>query len=275
MNQILDLVRAVPDVVWSGLIASVLTLGGVLISNRSNSTRLRIQLHHDADQKARERIATMRREVYLKAVEELTKANSHLAGLSQMDPTKTNLAEGLQGFFAAAAKLQLVAEPKTALLVNGLVASYGELLLRLMGRALPLHDVRSDISIHDSLYNSAQEQVARILREMAEFNESAQVDDQVFGALERSIEGFRARASKHAADRANAWAQFNSLNVEFCKQLFTDLREVGEQQIPVLVEIRRDLGLTSELVAYREQMEQQWRRMSFELDGLLLKLQRD
>lgn len=273
MNQLLALLQTVPDVVWSGLIASVLTLSGVLISNRSNTTRLRIQLQHDSDQKSRERTAVLRREVYLEAVEELTKANSHLAGLPQADPTKENLAEGLQGFFGAAAKLQLVAEPKTALLVNELVASYGELLLRLLGPAMPLHEARSDISIHDTLYNRAQEQVTRVLGEMAKFNETAQASPQVFAALQRSLEGFQSLASTHAAERAEAWDRFNRLNVEFCKQLLTDVRSIGEQQIPVLVEIRRDLGLTTQLETYRQQMESQWLRMSSQLNALLNKLQ--
>lgn len=273
MSQLVDMLRSVPDVVWSGVIASVLTLSGVLISNWSNTTRLRIQLQHDSDQKAMERTAMLRREVYLKAVEELTKANSHLAGLPQADPTKTNLAEGLQGFFGAAAKLQLVAEPKTALLVNSLVASYSELLLRLLGRTMPLHEARSDISVHDTLYNQAQEQVTRVLGEMAKFNESAQANPQVFDALQRSLEGFQSRASKHATDRSLAWETFNRLNLEFSKQLLIDLREVSEQQIPALVEIRRDLGLITELEAYCQQMETQWIRMSSLFDALLKKLQ--
>lgn len=273
MNQFFDLLHSVPDVIWSGVIASVLTLSGVLVSNRSNTTRLRIQLQHDSDQKSRERTANLRREVYLKAVEELTKANSHLAGLPQSDPTTTNLAEGLQGFFGAAAKLQLVAEPRTALLVNSLVASYGELLLRLMGRAMPLHGIRSDIAIHDTLYNRAQEQVTRVLGEMTKFNESAEADGRGFAALQRSFQGFQEKAINHAADRTKAWETFNRLNVEFCKQLLTDLRGVGELQIPVLVEIRRDLGLTTDLDAYREQMEEQWLRMSIQMDSLFHKLQ--
>ena len=272
MNHPLDLLRSVPDVVWSGVIASVLTLSGVLISNWSNTTRLRIQLQHDADQKTKERTAILRREVYLKAVEELTKANSHLAGLPQSDPTKVNLADGLQGFFGAAAKLQLVAEPKTALLMNQLVASYGELMLRLMGSAMPLHGLRSDISIHDTLYNQAQSQVTRVLGEMAKFNESAQVNDRVFGALQRSLEAFQAQTAKHASDRAQAWDTFNRLNVDFCRQLLTEMRSIGEQQIPALVEIRRDLGLTTDLEAFREQMEAQWHRMSAQLQSLLQKL---
>ena len=220
-----------------------------------------------------ERTATLRREVYLSAVEELTKANSHLASLPQTDPAKANIAEGIQGFFGAAAKLQLVAEPKTALLVNQLVATYGELLLRLMERAIPLHKIRSDISINDDLYIRAQAQVTRVLVEMTKFNEAAHVNDAVFAALQRSFEGYQAQTLKYAAKRKAAWNKFNCLNVEFCRQLLTEMRIVGEQQIPVLVEIRRDLGLTTELAAFRQQMESQWIRMSAQFDALLRTLQ--
>jgi hypothetical protein len=273
MAYLVDLIRSVPDVVWSGLIASALTLSGVLISNRSNTNRLQIQLQHDATEKAKERTATLRREVYLRAAEELTKANSHLASLPQADLAKTNAAEGLQGFFAAAAKLQLVAEPKTALLVNQLVSAYGELLLRLMARLMPLQKARVDISISDDLYNKSQAEVTRVLGQMAKFNEAAQVDDRVFGALQRAFDGYQDQTTKYAADRSEAWEQFNRMNIEFCRQQLTDLRVVGELQIPVLVEIRRDLGLTSDLNAYREQMQTQWNRMAAQLESMLRALQ--
>ena len=129
MTDLICFLQSIPDVIWSGLIASVLTLSGVLISNWSNTSRLKLQLQHDADQKTTERTATLRRDVYLSAAEELTKANTYLGSLAQIDLAKTNPAEGMQGFFGAAAKLQLVAEPKTALLVkfiNTVFPSLGE-----------------------------------------------------------------------------------------------------------------------------------------------------
>ena len=122
------LLQSIPAVIWSGVIASLLTLSGVFMSNLSNTNRLKLQLQHDEREKAKERTATLRREVYLRTVEELVRANAHLSGLPQLDITKTNLAEGLQGFASAAARLQLVAEPQTALLVNQLQADYSELV---------------------------------------------------------------------------------------------------------------------------------------------------
>jgi hypothetical protein len=269
MSPLIDLLRSIPDVVWAGIIASALTLSGVLLSNRSNTKRLRIQLQHDAEEKAKERTAALRREACLRAAEELTRANSHLASLPQSDLTKTNAADGLQGFFAAAARLQLVAEPKTALLVNQLASAYGELFLRLMVRIVPLQKARVDISISDDLYNRAQAQVTRVLAEMSKFNEAARVDEAPFRALQRAFDAHQAQANEYAARRTASWQQFQSLHVEFCKQLMIELRGVGEQQIAVMIEIRRDLGLIAELGAFREQMSTQWKRMAAQLDTTL------
>jgi len=273
MNPIIDFIRSIPDVIWSGLIASVLTLSGMLISNRSNTKRLLLQLRHDAAEKAKERTATLRHEVYLRMAEELTKANNHLVSLSQSDLTKTNVADGLEGFFVAASKLQLVAEPKTALLVNQLVAEYGELLLRLIARLMPLQKARIDIAISDDLYNKARTEVTRVLDEMAKFNEAVQANDAVYDALQRACDAYQGQAKKYATERSAFWKDFNRLNVEFGRQLLTEMRVVGELQIPVLVEIRRDLGLTAELGAFREQMEAQWNKIAPQLDAMLSAIQ--
>lgn len=273
MSELLNLLRSIPDVVWSGVVASVLTLSGVFLSNKSSNNRLRIQLEHDAAEQSKERTASLRREVYLVAAEELTKAQSRLAALPQSDIAKTNPADGLQGFFAAAAKLQLVAEPKTALLVNQLTGSYGELLLKLITRLLPLQEAKSDISINEDLYNKAQAEVTRVLAQMARFNEAAQVNEAVFRALERAFDAYQSQANTYAAARNVAWDKFNRLNVEFCRQLLIDMRSLSEQQIPVLIEIRRDLGLTAELGAFREQMEVQWNKMAAQFDTMLHALQ--
>ncbi|WP_016835665.1 hypothetical protein [Herbaspirillum lusitanum] len=153
MEELISLVSSIPSSIWGAVGGAIITLCGVFITHRGNTNRLRIQLAHDSGEKAKERISALRKDIYLKTVEELTKANAHLASLPQKDPTKGNLADELQGFFITAAKLQLVAEPKTALLVNELVASYGQLVLKGMGNAMPLHRIRSDIAIFDDLYN--------------------------------------------------------------------------------------------------------------------------
>ena len=273
MTSLVFFLKSIPDVIWSGLIASVLTLSGVLISNWSNTSRLRLQLRHDSDQTATERTAALRRDVYLLATEELTKANSYLGSLPQIDLAKTNAAEGMQGFFAAAAKLQLVAEPKTALLMNQLVADYAELLLKILASLLPLQGLRADIAICNDLYEQAQVEVKRILAEMTKFNESAQTDGAIFKALQRAFDFQQSQSQLYASERSEHWDNFNKLNVKFCRSLIPEMQRLGEIQIPVLVEIRRDLGLTGELDAFRAQMQANAERMKNQLENLLNAIQ--
>lgn len=250
----------------------MLTLGGVLISNGSNTNRLKMQLQHDANEKTKERTATLRREVYLRVAEELVKANVHLAALPQLALSKTNLADGLQGFFSAAARLQLIAEPRTALLVNELASEYGELVFKLMTHLLPVSKAKSDIQIADDLYSKAQAEVTRLLFAMARLNESGRPDPQAFQALDRNLKFHQTQTAKYADERNTAWTAFNQNNFAFQRYLFTQLRDIGSKQIPVMVEIRRDLGLTGDLAEIEAHMKQQWVRMESHLEVLIAAL---
>lgn len=159
--------------------------------------------------------------------------------------------------------------------MNGLVATYSELFLRVLTRLMPLQNARLDISINNDMYDKAQAEISRILAEMVKLNETAKADDFVFGALQRSLSSYTAQADSYSAARGQAWDDFNRLNIEFSRQLLTDLRLVGKEQIPVLIEIRRDLGLDSNIEEFRKQMDSNWERMSQQNDALLSKLQLD
>jgi hypothetical protein len=273
LTEIVGFLKSIPDVIWSGVIASIITLSGVFLSNISNNNRLKLQLKHDADEKAIERTATLRREVYLETVGELVKANSHLSSLPQIDVTKTNLADGLQGFSIAAARLQLIAEPKTSLLVSQLSASYGELTFKLMIDLIPLIKAKKDIEIADNLYNRTQVEINRILAEQRKINESGNQNPKAFQSLQSSYKFEQEQAAQYSAESSEGWERFNQCNITFQKHLLIELKEISSKQVPVMVEIRRDLGLTGDLTAIEEHMHQQWLRMETHFDALIAAVQ--
>lgn len=273
MQAFASFLASIPATVWSGIIGAILALSGVFLSNHGNTARLRIQLRHDAAEKAKERTAALRRDVYLRAIEELTKANSHLAGLPNLDPTKVNIGDGLQGFFAAAARLQLVAESKTALLVNKLVGEYVELVFDLFGALRSVHAANSDIQIADRHYTLAQAENTRILAEMAKLNESGKPDPAVFRALQAGFKFHSGQSDKFAAERSDAWARFNETNIAFQRTLLANLRDLAPRQLPVMIELRRDLGLNGELDELEGQMRRQMQRMEERFNALIAQLE--
>lgn len=272
--SIYTMIASVPDVVWSGAIASVLTLSGVLLSNWSNTNRLKIQLTHDSDEKAKERLSTLRKEVYLNAAVESIKANAYLGSLPQVDFTKANADEGMQGFFAAAAKLQLISEPKTSLQVSELVSTYGELLFKAMAMVLPIQKLQTDIAIRDDHYNRVQAEVSRVLAAITQFNEAAKTDDAVFKALNASFDFHQGQANKFASERSALWDERNRLHRAFAREFVVDMKLAGERQMQVMVELRRELDVGGDADAFMQQMNAQWKRMKAKLDALLDDLER-
>ena len=272
MCILLDWLKSIPDVIWSGVIASILTLSGVLISNASSTKRLRAQLAHDASEKFKDRKASLRREVYLKAAEELVKANMYLASLPSVDISTTNVGSSLQDFFVAASKLALVSDAETTYQVNELIGSYGGLVLQLTSRVMPIQTLKSDIAIRTDHYNGAQAEISRLLASMKHFNESVQTDARVFDVLQKSFTFQQEHSATLVSERAALWKKMISAQIEFSRYLLSELGPITNQQIRVMIEIRKELGLDGELEAFVKQMEKQRDRMSVQTEKLFQEL---
>lgn len=261
LGEILKSLGEVPDVVWSGIIASLLTFIGVMLSNGSNTKRLNIQLNHDAKEKAKERTAVLRRDVYLKAIEELNRVNTKLVALAQADFVNSNPTNDLQDFYAAASKLQLIAEPETSILASKLVAAYGILTMRLLARLGPLNDIKIEISISDRAYDVAVAEVNRVLEKQRLLVESGQPDQIQMAALNNAYDFSSSQAKNYADQRAAAWESFHQHHVEYVKMVMRELKIIGEQHPPLMIAIRRDLGLTEEIEILKEHLDSQWKEM--------------
>lgn len=268
-----SLLAEIPDVIWSGVIASVLTLSGVLISNGSNTNRLKLQLQHDSNEKEKERKAALRRDVYLLAAEECVKANTHLSSLPQIDLTAANPADGLKDFFAVAAKLQLISNQKTSFLVSELVATYGELFFMALAKLKPIQSLRTEVSIRDKHYTLAQAEVTRVLAKMAQFNESAQTDIAVFNALNHSFEFHQSQAKQFTEERKKLSQEQSSLHIAFIREWIPNMKLIGERQLLVMIELRRELHIESDIDAFTQLMNAQWQKINSQMDTLLTTLE--
>lgn len=272
MKELITFIQSIPDVVWSGVIASCLTLLGVMLSNKSNTNRLREQLAHDAAEKTKERTITLRREVYLTLAEELVKVSTHLGNLPQLDLAKTNFAEGMQGFLAASSRLGLIAEPKTALLISRLSSDYGVLLLKLAEYLIPITKFKSDQKIANEYCEKSQAEINRLISEMARINESGKPDEQVFQVLLSSTEFHQKQSDKYAKERDAAYQSCMHHSKIFQRQLFIHLKEIYVQHVPVMIELRRDLGLTGDLTELETHFHNQYERMQEQINSLINKL---
>lgn len=265
----IEVLGSIPTVIWSVMLGSLITFLGVLISNRENRKRLEIQLKHDAEIKIIERKASMRREVYLSAAEELVKANNYLGSLAQIDPVKTNIADGLQGFFASAAKLGLVSEQETGKALNNLVLAYSALFFRLLSKVSPINDSRADIDIINYHYEESQIEIKRVLAAMTSQYESGTPSETIFKALEKSFEFHSNKSRELANQRAECWEKLNELTRKFAIEIAEEMKAISILQIPVLVGIRKELDIETDIESYKNQVVNSTEELKKQLDGFI------
>jgi len=271
--QLLELLKDIPNVIWSGVIASAITLSGVMLSNRSNTKRLLRQLSHDAREKEKERSAEMRRDVYLKASAEMARIGAYFASLPQLHRVKDNLGDGLKDFLSASAKVQLVSEPETARLVGELTTRYGEILLTLIARVQPVHDLKIHIDIANDFYERNQADVTRTLSEIKQINESGRPDPVRHAALQRSFEQAQSLTKECAEEREHFYEQHGAAHKTFNMLLMQEMRTVGQLQVHVTAAIRKELNLETDVMEYEARLQDNWERMDRKIKEVLAQLE--
>lgn len=143
----------VPWIIWSGLISSLVASGVAAFTIRAsskNSLRLLAKQHehndaqanrqrdHDAKQKDEDRKATIRREIYTKAVEETHALLGYIGGLPDRPLNAGNDADGFQSFLKANAKIWLVADAEAAHLSRDLASDLAEVFFHEMAASNPI-----------------------------------------------------------------------------------------------------------------------------------------
>lgn len=141
------------------------------------------------------------------------------------------------------------------------MAAYGTLTLRLLAKLGPLNDIKIEISINDRAYDVAAAEVNRVLEKQRLLVESGQTDQVQMNALNNAFTFSSSQAKKYADQRAAAWAAFHLHHVEYVKMVMLELKIIGEKQPPLIIAIRRDLGLTEQIEILQEHLDSQWKEM--------------
>lgn len=258
----IEFLSSIPAIIGSAIIASCITLLGVIVSNRSNTHRLIQQLAHDSDEKSKERISLLRRDVYMKAVEEMVRAGAYLGAIPQIDPTKTNAGEGLTNFFAAVSKIQLIAESKTASIASDFTAKFATAHFALLAEAAPIQELNSKIQRLDEYYSIHQSEVSRIESELKELNESGQFKEHRNKELRLSLEASLEALRKYAESRNQAAAQHVTLSKLYTMKIMHEMRDVTDVQTSLKAALRRELNLDQDSPDVLERSAEHRRRVN-------------
>jgi hypothetical protein len=235
-----------PPVVWSGLLAtavgSLVALAGVFLSDRGNAKRLAAQLLHDARQRDLDRRLEIKKEAFMRFIEEATKLGAQLGAIPAMDFSKGSPFD-FNNIAVAGAQAGLIASPKTGAAISEMMTGYTSAVLHLISEASPIHELAMDAAISDGLYVKSHQQVERLLEVQGNLVETGQDAPEIIGVLASRIEFFQGQAHKYGDQRNTVNQKSSLLRIEYAKALNGVMRSLSALQIRVGVAIREDLGL--------------------------------
>ena len=189
-------------------------------------------MEHDATEKQKERVFTLRRDLYLKKRPKTTVyANAYFGGMAQVDVTKPGYDAPLRDL-SVAAQMQLVVSQSTAQLISDLVSYYGELQMKLIPKVGPISVLRSNIETITALYDTSQVEVQRVIAAMRQFNETGQRNADAFQRLTRSADVARQTSRATRTERTRLWGEVNARTIQFLRDLMPEIKEIAAANAP-------------------------------------------
>lgn len=258
MADVIALIRLVPDVIWSGVIAAFIALAGVVLSNMGNNKRLSTQLTHDASEKRKEKISDLRREIYLQVADEVSLAINYISAFAHGNMEGVDIRSDLKGMTIALARLQLVAEAETAKIASTLVSSYFLFMMRIFQQTLPLQALREDIKFIGEQCVEVDAEISRLLKKITEFNEGASDDKLVIEELKARHKKCSDALDKYTMKQSEAHEEYREKADELNELLLPDIYEISKIQLRLIVAVRGELGVSTDTSELKRQLEHQW-----------------
>ncbi|MBW6465153.1 MAG: hypothetical protein K0B06_01455 [Brevefilum sp.] len=111
--NLISLIESIPPAFYGVLIGSLLTIIGVGLTNISNTKRLRIQHQHEVAIRNKERDLSMRREVYMDAMEAISAGITAISRFSELSETPEALMQSYSSLSSKLGKVTIVGQNET------------------------------------------------------------------------------------------------------------------------------------------------------------------
>lgn len=245
-----NLIKQIPDVVWAAIIASALTSIGVFFTNRNSRIQQQAGLLHDAKQRDREREMSLRKDVYLKATEAITKGQNFLIRLSNLNIPSQSFDDDYGEDSASLAKIHIVATNETVQAVLTYSRHFASAFLELSLKRAPLLARKNRIENLDSLIEQSAKEGNYYFEQMRKQEFDGNTDERIWKILNESFQSERMQKQKFEQERQELIVIQQKENLDFFKQCMEHFFTISRYLPMTVIAVRDELDLSFDKEAY-------------------------
>ena len=257
------------------VITSVASLIGVFVTTGRASSNLQRQLQHDAEQRERERVMDLRREVYLEAVESIASAAALIARLPNLAEDGIELGREYRDSAKNWNKLHITCG--TASLTS--LYKFSEVLatawIDLNTKRWRAQVIENKRLAHDSVRQKHQVSRDALIERMKEHNLSLGKDAEYFNALLAQDKLAAAGVSKWMNSHNDLEKKRDEVVLEMLADVTEHLQAVYRACGPLVLAIRRELDLPIDEDAYIAALASQSTLAKQKLDTFIADMQKN
>ncbi len=254
----MEIINLIPDAIWGAGLGSIITLFGVWLSNR-----------HERILRKEEREHLTKREIFLKASEEITLAKVLLMKLPSMEASEI---ESETGVGIEIAKIHIVGNNETVKAVSELHAYLSKSLLSIIPQCIPLSNLRTDIDILSNFIDSNSQKQNQLLNEMTAFNLRGDKDQEYWQRLQQNFEYHSNELDKNIQDRDKKYAELAQRQKEIMLKCLEVIVNMSDYEVEAIKCIRKELDLEFDVGGYRKSIESRNKEMEAEFSKFLVKI---
>lgn len=190
-----------------------------------------------------EREKTLKKEVYLDAIESITKTQGMIAAFSNLNISEDQISSGFANENGKIAKVQLVGSEKTVEAVTKFMGEIGEATLSLMLKRSSLISRKNEIQLIEGFRVKSQSEVDRYVGIMKDLNLRGIIDEQTWANVKTSYETEFKQLDGLNEQLDELWRQQNAEHMEFVKVCMEKFFYISSMLPQALLSAREELDL--------------------------------
>ena len=218
-------IENIPPALYGIIIGSFLTIIGVILTNASNTKQLRIQHEHERQLKDKERDLSLRREVYLQAMEAIAAGLVAIGRVSEMDSSMEDLMRSYTDLSPKIGKVSIVGKNETIKAMANFQQELTGAFLRLSAKRESFRSLNQRAgSLEKSItaYKSEMERLAELLPANSKSKDIEQGNPEVI----RDYEKLSIQTNKLEKEFEEIWEHLYPLQIQLVKESFSEVSKL-------------------------------------------------
>lgn len=197
-----------------------------------------------------EREKNIKKEVYLEAVEALTRSLISLSSLPNLNIPSEQISTEITNNSGAIAKIDIVGSESTVKAVTTINAAIGAAIIDLMLERGNLTIRKNQIDLLDNLRQEESGEINRYLSMMTNMNLEGIVDKRLWDRINDNYEFHTKQRDKYTKEIDELWKIQNKEHLQFTKKCMDSYFNISSLIPDAILSVRQELGLKISNEAY-------------------------